>query len=355
MSDGGLQLEGVDVRFGTAAGLRGLTLQVAAGERVALLGPSGAGKTSLLRVIAGLDPLAGGRVIVGGIDVSSVTPDRRRTVYLHQNPSLFTHLSVVDNVAFPLEVRGVERRQARRQATELLARVHLDGFALRRAGGLSGGQRHRVALARALAAQPHVLLLDEPFSALDPSLRAEVREAVMALLDDRGPATIVVTHDIDEAAQFADRLAVLLDRRITQFAPPGEVLCHPASLRVARFLGIPNIIAGASDGTGRFESPIGSVPAGSHAGPGLLVGRADAFLATRAPAGRGIARVEAFVERVGGTWLWVRAGAARVLASEAGDARLAVGDSVEITIFPDRVHVLPPESDSVTEDVPRVR
>lgn len=354
MSAGGLQLEAVDVRFGKAAGLRGVSLHVAAGERVALLGPSGAGKTSLLRVIAGLDPLAGGRVIVDDADVSLVAPDRRRTVYLHQNPSLFTHLSVVDNVAFPLEVRGVDRRVARRQATELLARVHLEGFALRRAGGLSGGQRHRVALARALAAQPHVLLLDEPFSALDPSLRADVREAVMALLDDRGPATIVVTHDIDEAAQFADRLAVLLDRRITQVAPPGEVLCHPASLRVARFLGIPNIIAGSRDDAGRFHCPLGSVDAPGHAGPGLLVGRADAFVATRAADGRGVGRVEAFVERVGGTWLWVRAGDARVLASTTGDAALAAGDAVDIMILPHRVHILPPESALSAGEVPSV-
>ena len=203
---------------------------------MALLGPSGVGKTSLLRAIAGLGTLSSGTVLVDGRDVTAAPPDGRGIVYMHQSPSLFPHLSVLDNVAFPLEVRGVSRSEAARPtAAELLARVQLRPAASRPPSTLSGGQRHRVALARALAADPAVLLLDEPFASLDPELRAEVREAVVDLLErGEGPAVVLVTHDVDEAAGLADRLVgVAAGAHRADWRPRGSAGLSPLRCRCA--------------------------------------------------------------------------------------------------------------------------
>jgi len=335
----GLVVHDAQVRFGRAAGLEGLSLEVARGERVALVGPSGAGKTSLLRAIAGLDALAGGRIVVGGRDVTTFEPEVRRVVYLHQAPSLFPHLSVLDNVAFPLEVRGSDRSSARRRAVELLEAVGLASLSARRGASLSGGQRHRAALARALAAAPEVLLLDEPFAALDPELRAEVRDAVVALLDARGPAVVVVTHDVDEASGFAHRMAVLLDRRLVQVAPPSELLRAPASVAVARFLGIPNIVPGERDGCGGFVSPLGSCRSLGKAGPAVLVARPDAIVAH--PGGE--LRVASRHERIGGAVLSVRLAAGVVVVTPAPGSDLQVGEPVHLEVDVARVHVIAPD------------
>jgi putative spermidine/putrescine transport system ATP-binding protein len=335
-AEGGLTVHEAQVRFGRATGLEALSLQVARGERLALVGPSGAGKTSLLRAIAGLDALGAGRIVVGGRDVTGAEPEARRVVYLHQAPSLFPHLSVLDNVAFPLEVRGTDRAAARRRAHALLEAVGLTAFAGRRGATLSGGQRHRAALARALAAEPEVLLLDEPFAALDPALRAEVREAVVALLDARGPAVVVVTHDVDEASGFAHRIAVLLDRRLAQVAAPTELLRRPVSVAVARFLGIPNIVPGVRDGRGGFVSALGCLPSAGASGPAVLIARPDAIVAH--PGGE--LPVMSRHERVGGSVLSVQLTDGTVLATPARGSDVLVGDRVRLEIDMARVHVL---------------
>lgn len=345
---GGLEVRDAQVRFGRAAGLAQLSLQVRRGERLALVGPSGAGKTSLLRAIAGLDALAGGAVIVGGRDVTAQPPEGRRVVYLHQAPSLFPHLSVLDNVAFPLEVRGTTRAEARARAGQLLDAVGLAALAARRGSTLSGGQRHRAALARALAAEPEVLLLDEPFASLDPALRAEVRDTVVALLDARGPAVVVVTHDVDEATGFAHRVAVLLDRRLAQVAPPDALLRAPASVAIARFLGIPNVIPGVRDARGTFTCALGRVEAPGPPGPAMLVARPDAIVAH--PDGtRPVVRCH---ERVGGAVLVVQLAehtADRRVPMPDGDVALVtpargravqVGDRVRLEVDVARVHIL---------------
>lgn len=247
MSDAALALDDLHVRFGEATGLRGITLTVGAGERVVLLGPSGSGKTTLLRAVAGLAPIAAGRVHVRGVEVSAHPPERRDVAYLHQTPLLFPHLSVFENVAFPLRIRRVPEPALRRRATALLDAVRLGELAERRPATLSGGQRHRVALARAMAARPAVLLLDEPFSALDPVLRDEVRAATLALQAGEGVALLAVTHDQGDAV-FGDRVGVLLDGRLAQVAPAAEVFRRPASLEVARFLGVPNRVPGVVTG-----------------------------------------------------------------------------------------------------------
>lgn len=343
----GLIVRGASVPFGTRDGLHDIDLTVAPGERVALLGPSGAGKTTLLRAIAGLEPMTAGSLHVGGTDVTHALPERRGVVYLHQTPMLFPHLSVEDNVGFPLEVRGATRADARRRAGELLDRVQLSNLAHRSAGALSGGQRHRVALARALAANPAVLLLDEPFNALDPALRADVRDAVFTMLHHaRGPSVVIVTHDVDEAASLAGRMAVLLEGQIAQDATPADIMTRPASVAVARFLGLPNIVPGVCDGAGTFQCALGDFASTLGAGPAALVSRPDGFVVHLAapPGGEAFAgEVTSVRERVSGSLAVVRIddrAAVQVIAA-LGDTSARAGDRVWVSVSRTRAQVVP--------------
>lgn len=255
-----LVLEGLHIRFGNAPGIADLSLSVAAGERLAIVGPSGVGKTTLLRAIAGLAPVAAGRVSIAGRDVTTLPPERRDAVYLHQTPVLFAHLSVGENVAFPLRVRAQRGEAVQRRVREALAAVQLDGFEPRTPQSLSGGQRHRVALARAIAARPAAMLLDEPLAALDPSLRDDVRMAIAAAQADHGPAMVLVTHDLDDAGLLADRIAVLLGGRIAQVATPAALFAQPATLGVARFLGIFQELPGQVRDEGSIACALGRIP-----------------------------------------------------------------------------------------------
>jgi putative spermidine/putrescine transport system ATP-binding protein len=230
-----LSVRALGVPFGAGPGLRDVTFDVAAGERFVVLGASGAGKTSLLRSIAGLHPVTGGTIAIHGHDVTGSAAERRDAVYLHQTPVLFPHLTVYENVAFPLRVRNVTDVDHRVRAA--LAAVQMTGFAPRLPRTLSGGQAQRVALARAVVARPAVLLLDEPLSSLDPILRDDIRRTILDLQAEWNGAVVIVTHDLDDATALADRVAVLLDRQIAQVASPAELIARPASLAVARFLG----------------------------------------------------------------------------------------------------------------------
>ena len=293
-----LRLEGLSAPFGRGPGLADVSLGVAPGERVALVGPSGAGKTTLLRAVAGLAPVTAGRVRVRAPgadaprDVTALPPERRDAVYLHQTPVLFPHLSVAENVAFPLRVRGAAASTVRTRVAEALALVRLGELAGRAPTALSGGQRHRVALARAVAARPAVLLLDEPLAALDPSLRAEVREAIAALAQREGAAMLLVTHDLEEAGLLADRVALLDGGRLQQVATPAELFGAPATLAAARFLGVADEVRGRLDRAGRFISalgafvPVGQVPSGAAgAAVAALLPGALRLVAEGGPAG----------------------------------------------------------------------
>ena len=259
-SGAAIALEGLHVPFGATRGIVDLSLSVARGERLAVVGPSGVGKTTLLRAIAGLAPVDAGRVTIAGRDVTALPPERRDAVYLHQAPVLFAHLSVGENVAFPLRVRGRRGEEVRRRVREVLAAVQLEGFESRPPQSLSGGQRHRVALARAIAARPAALLLDEPLAALDPSLRDDVRQAIAAAQAEHQPAMILVTHDLDDAGLLADRIAVLLDGHVAQVAAPAELFARPATIEVARFLGIFQELPGRMRNDGTAECPLGVLP-----------------------------------------------------------------------------------------------
>ncbi len=241
-----------------------------------LVGPSGAGKTTLLRAIAGFGDLVEGGIEISGRDVTGVPTEKRNAVYMHQSPVLFPHLSVFENVAFPLRVRRTPASEIASRVGNSLDAMRLTGLAARIPRTLSGGQRHRVALARAIVARPDLLLLDEPLAGLDPALKSEVREAVREAHGQYGPAFVLVTHDFADAALIADRIGVLIDGQLAQVATPSELFARPASLRVARFLAVANEIPGHADGAGGFRSALGTLGGvcdGLPSGPALAVFR----------------------------------------------------------------------------------
>lgn len=227
---------------GTVRALDGLTLHLEPGEMVALLGPSGCGKTTALRILAGLDEPTSGRVAVGGNDITEVPPNKRDMGMVFQAYSLFPHLTVLDNVAFGLKLRGKNKADRTRQAADMLDLVGLSEHKQKYASQLSGGQQQRVALARALAIQPRVLLLDEPLSALDAKVRAQLRDEIRRVQLEVGTTTLFVTHDQEEALAVADRVGVMNQGRLEQIAEPADVYAHPATPFVAEFVGLNNRI-----------------------------------------------------------------------------------------------------------------
>ena len=223
--------------FGDFRALDNVSLQVRSGSLTALLGPSGSGKSTLLRAIAGLETIDSGVIQIGGVDVTNVPPQRRGIGFVFQHYAAFRHMTVRDNVAFGLSIRKQPKDVIRRRVDELLDLVGLGGLQDRYPSQLSGGQRQRMALARALAIQPDVLLLDEPFGALDAKVRAELREWLRRLHDEVHVTTILVTHDQEEALDVADHIAVLNKGRVEQVGNPTELYDHPANEFVMGFLG----------------------------------------------------------------------------------------------------------------------
>ena len=244
----GIQVKDVSKYFGSFTALSEVSLHVASGELVALLGPSGSGKTTLLRIIAGLENPDFGSVVLQGEDATFMNPRQRRVGFVFQHYALFRHISVFDNVAFGLQVRPRRLRPSkaaiRDKVFSLLKLVQLDRFADRYPAQLSGGQRQRVALARALAVEPKVLLLDEPFGALDAKVRKELRRWLRRLHDEIHVTSVFVTHDQEEALEVADRVVIMNEGQIEQVGTPEEVYHHPATPFTYRFLGDVNFFHG---------------------------------------------------------------------------------------------------------------
>jgi sulfate transport system ATP-binding protein len=257
----GISIENISKHFGETAALDNVSLEVRAGELVALLGPSGSGKTTLLRIVAGLEQAERGRLAIGGIDATDLPPRERGIGFVFQHYALFRHMSVFDNIAFGLTVRPRARRPAKTaiaaRVRELLSLVQLEGLEKRFPAQLSGGQRQRVALARALAVEPRVLLLDEPFGALDAKVRLELRHWLIELQDRLGITTVFVTHDQEEALELADRVAILNAGRIEQIGPPRSVYDKPESGFVLEFLGEVNRLPARIE-AGRAVLPFGA-------------------------------------------------------------------------------------------------
>jgi sulfate transport system ATP-binding protein len=232
-----IEVRGVSKRFGDFDALDDVSMEVPSGSLVALLGPSGSGKSTLLRVIAGLEQPDDGQVLLDGADITGVQVERRGIGFVFQHYAAFKHMTVRKNVAFGLEIRRRPRREVRERVDELLRLVQLTGLADRYPAQLSGGQRQRMALARALAVQPRVLLLDEPFGALDARVRAELRAWLRRLHDEVHVTSVFVTHDQEEAMELAERIVVMNHGRIEQAGDPRELYERPANDFVMRFVG----------------------------------------------------------------------------------------------------------------------
>lgn len=243
-----IEITGINKTFGDFTALQNIDLKVPTGELVALLGPSGSGKTTLLRIIAGLEQADAGAVLFHGQDTTQQDVRQRQVGFVFQHYALFRHMNVFDNVAFGLQVRPAQQRPSKQEIAdkvqELLGLVRLEGYAQRYPAQLSGGQRQRVALARALAVEPKVLLLDEPFGALDAKVRKELRRWLRQLHDKLDVTSVFVTHDQEEALDVADRVVILNQGRIEQQGTPEEVYEKPKNAFVYDFLGNVNLFRG---------------------------------------------------------------------------------------------------------------
>ena len=250
MSAGSVRLEGVIKRHGTTTVLHGIDLAIEPGEFFVLLGPSGSGKTTTLRILAGLESVSGGRVLMDGEDVTHREPGERDVAMVFQSYALYPHMTVAQNIGFPLKMVGVATAEIERQVNEAAQRVNIGHLLQRRTGQLSGGQQQRCALARAIVRRPKLFLLDEPLSNLDAKLRLETRLELHALQRGLGTTTVYVTHDQEEAMTLADRIAVFMDGRIAQVGTPREVFAKPQTMAVAAFVGTPqmNLLAGTWQG-----------------------------------------------------------------------------------------------------------
>jgi len=256
--------------------LDALSLNIPAGSLTAMLGPSGSGKTTALKIIAGLLAPTTGDVNFDGTSVLAQTPETRGAVMVFQNPLLFPHMTVGQNIGFGLSMRHLPRTEIAARVSEMLTLIQLQNLGSCRPAQLSSGQAQRVALARALILRPKVLLLDEPLSNLDATLRAEMRDLIRSLQRKLGITTIVVTHDQQEAVVLADQVALILDGRLQQFAPPETLFKRPASHTVAAFFGGRNFVPGHSQG-GIFMSALGALllPDAAREGPGTLTFRPE--------------------------------------------------------------------------------
>jgi len=247
--------------YGATTAVHSISLKIPAGTYCCLLGPSGCGKTSTLRMIAGHEGISTGDIRLGNAVVTDLPPAKRGTAMMFQSYALFPHLDLIDNVAFSLKMKGVEKDERRAKAMDMLRLMQLEAYATRRPAQLSGGQQQRVALARALITDPEALLLDEPLSALDPFLKIRMRAELKKLQTSLGITFVHVTHSQEEAMALADIIVIMNDGRIEQAAPPRDVFERPATAFVARFMGDHNVISGRvikSEG----DELVVSVPAG---------------------------------------------------------------------------------------------
>ncbi|WP_181706364.1 ABC transporter ATP-binding protein [Chthonobacter rhizosphaerae] len=260
-----VKLDRVTMRFGDFTAVDDVSLDIRAGEFFSFLGPSGCGKTTILRMISGFMEPSAGRILIGGENMAGIGPNRRPTALIFQNLALFPMMTVADNIAFGLEMRGVDRSVRRKRAMELLELIALPDSADKRIEQLSGGQKQRVAIARALAVEPQVMLLDEPLSALDLKLRQHMRTELRAIQRRTGLTFIYITHDQGEALTMSDRVGVMSRGRIDQVGLSHAIYDEPATPFVATFVGENNVFAGrlaaVSGGVGTVETPTGPLRA----------------------------------------------------------------------------------------------
>lgn len=232
-----LEIKNLCVNIKGSRILDDLSFEIQGGEFMSLLGPSGCGKSTLLKTIAGIIPIENGEIYLDGKDISSVPAYKRGAVIVFQDLRLFPHITVEENVAFPLKMQGKSKKERLSEAALFLEKVKLSGCGTRKVSQISGGQQQRVALARALAARPDLILLDEPFSSLDENLREEMQELILSLHRELNMTTVMVTHDRSEAFKMSDRVAVMFSGRIHQTGTPSDVCSAPADIQVSQYLG----------------------------------------------------------------------------------------------------------------------
>ena len=267
---GELQLKNLTIRYGKAPIVRNFNLEVHDGEMVALLGPSGAGKTTVLKAVAGLIQPHEGEILIDGQPVKNLPPEKRNAVMVFQKSLLFPFMNVAQNIAFGMRMQGVQGRDARLKIREIMQLTELDGLGQRKIHELSGGQQQRVSLARALVLKPAVLLLDEPLSNLDANLRQQMRELIQDIQTETRITTLFVTHDQAEALMISHRVGLLLDGRLRQVGQPRDLFYRPADTDVARFFGGCNFIRGRIK-EGNFHSEFATVPTTQTNGNGHLM------------------------------------------------------------------------------------
>ena len=263
-----IAVEGLARHYGSLKAVDDFAIDIRSGEFLALLGPSGSGKSTVLMMLAGFEVPTAGRISIDGTDCTRLPPQKRNIGMVFQHYSLFPHMSVLDNVAFPLKMRGIGRAERRQRAAKALEVVRLDGFGARMPSQLSGGQRQRVALARAIVYEPRLLLMDEPLSALDKNLREEMQLEIKRLHHELGITVVFVTHDQGEALTMADRVAILRGGKLQQVSPARDLYERPANLFAAGFIGEMNMIPAQWDGqtltlgTGKKLNPPADAPVG---------------------------------------------------------------------------------------------
>ncbi|RUM97061.1 ABC transporter ATP-binding protein [Pseudaminobacter arsenicus] len=337
----GLSLNDITKEFGNFTAVDQVTLNVPHGTFVCLLGPSGCGKTTLLRMVAGLEEPSAGTIVLDGQDITSAPTHKRNFGMVFQSLALFPHLTVGDNIAYSLRIRGASRDEQNTRVDELLKLIHLPGFADRPVAKLSGGQRQRVAIARALALSPRLFLLDEPMSALDAKLRESMQVELRQLQQQLGITTIVVTHDQREAMTMADLVVVMGEGRIRQAAAPVEIYRRPADAFVADFIGSTNLLEVSADSAGR-ATVLGTAVAGlelpaqvAHAS--ISIRPEDIHLTT--PGNGAITGTVTFIRDLGGTVeTFVEASGKTIVAVATPRERPNVTVGAQVGI------VLPPES-----------
>ncbi len=322
------------------------TLDIARGETLVLLGPSGCGKTTMLRIIAGLElPDTGGKVLFDGKDMTSVPIERRNVGMVFQSYALFPNMTVADNIAYGLKIRGVARSERATRVAELVALTNITGLENRRIDQLSGGQRQRVALARAVAIRPGILLLDEPLTALDAALRDRLRSELNRLLRALGITTIYVTHDQAEAMELGDRIVVMRKGAIAQIGTPREVYFAPKDRFVAEFIGAANIVEAPIE-NGALILPGGRLPieGGVTTANATVMIRPETIRVTEHAAGALTGSVES-VSFIGDRQRLVVSGASsKPLSVDAPNTiRAEVGDRIGLSIAPNALRVLPSE------------
>ena len=337
---GNVRLQGVVKKHGETTVLHGVDLEIRAGEFFVLLGPSGSGKTTTLRIMAGLESVSAGQVLMDGVDVTNTEPGARDVAMVFQSYALYPHMTVAENIGFPLKMVGTGRDAIAKAVEDAAARVSIGHLLQRRPGQLSGGQQQRVALARAIVRQPRLFLLDEPLSNLDAKLRLETRLELKQLQRALGVTTVYVTHDQEEAMTLADRVAVFMDGRIVQIATPRNIYSRPAQVSVAGFIGTPpmNLVPATWRGNvAVIDGVAHPVGATTQQPREIVLGVRPGEL--RSGGSGTAARVE-YIEELGDHSIVDLTGAGQRLKLKAdGQARLREGETTHLSFDAGSVHL----------------